>query len=110
MENQTYEAKLMEYIRNKNYNSFSKEPQMTNIIFTNMIKNYLEEILKDKITNIEDITNKAKTIGTNIVEFITENYDIGIENRTFEEIDEISETYANITENSDEKEKLKAKF
>ena len=30
MENQTYEAKLMEYIRNKNYNSFR-----------NMIKNYL---------------------------------------------------------------------
>lgn len=104
MENQTYEANLIEYIRTKNYNSFSKEPQMTNIIFTNMIKNYLEEILKDKITNIEDITNKAKTIGTNIVEFITGNYDIGIENRTFEEIDEISETYANITENSDEKE------
>ena len=49
MENQTYEAKLMEYIRNKNYNLFSKEPQMTNRIFANMVKNYLEEILKDKI-------------------------------------------------------------
>ena len=49
MENQTYEAKLMEYIRNKNYNLFSKEPQMTNRIFANMVKNYLEEILKGAV-------------------------------------------------------------
>lgn len=103
MENQTYEANLIEYIRTKNYNFFGKEKNMDNNIFAEMMKNYIKEILQNKSLNIADIAEKTKKIGTNIVECITGNYNLGIENRTFEEIDEISEIYANVIGESNDK-------
>lgn len=97
-------ANLIERTKIENYDQFnniSLEKRVQKVNFVKILNNYFVNILDYKVRNYNFIREKANTLSTYIVENLTGNYEIGLGNNTFEEVDEKAETFTNILAYSD---------
>lgn len=90
-------SNMLEEVRRYNYNQynevFTKEGRVgSKVALISMISNYLQKLIP---TNVKDIA-------TRMVEHITGNYEIGLGEKTFEEMDEQAEGIANVVRYANE--------
>lgn len=89
-------ATLVEIARIENYHYFNRDNSNNTEKFENMVKNYVGKILNYKTTEIKLLEEKVGTIAKRIVEHITGDYEIGLADQTFEEMNLQAENIANI--------------
>lgn len=96
-------SNLIEYARNQNYNKYNEKyfnknssQCITKETITSMLNNYLQKIVEYKLPDREFLNEKIKTLSKHAIEHLTGNYNIGITEETFEEIDEKLENISNI--------------
>ena len=97
-------ANSIDLAKIENYNYFiqKEDSHAKPIDYINMLNNYFQKILNEKLKNKDEIKQKAYLLSKSFIQHLTGNYDIGL-GETFEEIDENMETFANILAYSNEK-------
>ncbi len=92
-------ASLMELARIESYNKFTKEKldgSTKEKDFISILNNYFQKIINYKLGDGTSIKDKVTILSRSIVEHITGDYQIGIAESTFEELNENTEIFSNI--------------
>lgn len=86
----------IEMARQKNYDYFNNTDINNSARFQHILENTISTILHSKNDSIKNIEEKVKKITTMMVEHLTGDYQIGLGDKTFEELDRDSESMSSI--------------
>lgn len=86
-------ASLIDGINRENYDFFNKNSRNNIEKFEELISNYLGKILEYKFSDEKTIKDKVAFISKRIIEHLTGDYEIGLGDKTFEELDKDAQSF-----------------